>query len=100
MEFDEKELEKLTRLCRIECTEEEKKALRQQIAGILSYVQQLNEVDTDGVEPCDRVLEILTGVMEEDVVEDTLSREGFLSNAPSHVGGMIRVPPIIKFANP
>jgi aspartyl-tRNA(Asn)/glutamyl-tRNA(Gln) amidotransferase subunit C len=99
-EFDEKELTKLTKLCRIECTEEEKKTLQLQIARFLKYIQQLDEVDTTGVLPCYRVLETQANVMREDLIEDSLSRDLFLSNAPSHVGGMIRVPPVIKFSNP
>lgn len=98
-EFDEKELDKLAKLCRIECTEDEKKALSSQIADILSYVEQLKQVDTEGVSPCDCVLGTLMNVMREDEVGQLLSRELFLANAPSHVGGMIRVPPVIKSSN-
>lgn len=97
--FDEEELEKLTKLCHIECTEEEKKALYQHIAKVLKYIDQLNEVDTEGVSPCVQVLETLSNVMREDVPGELLPRELFLANAPAHVGGMIRVPPVIKHAN-
>ena len=98
-EFDEKELDKLTKLCRIECTAEEKKALQHHLASILKYVDQLKEVDTAGVEPCYSVLQTLTNVMREDEIGETLPRELFLANAPAHVGGLIRVPPVIKTAN-
>jgi len=98
-EFDEKELDKLAKLCRIECTEEEKKALHSHIAGVLKYIRLLNEVDTQGVEPCLRVQETHANVMRDDVVDELLPREKFLANAPAHVGGMIRVPPVIKFTN-
>ena len=99
-DFDEKELNKLTKLCRIECTEEEKKALHQHLTRVLKHIEQLKEVDTEGVEPCYRVLSTLTNVMRDDEVGDILERDRFLANAPSHVGGMIRVPPVIKFATP
>lgn len=95
-EFDENEVNKLAKLCRIECTEAEKKALHAQLASILKYVQQLSEVDTDSVDPCYSVLGTLANVMRDDVVGELLSREEFLSNAPAHVGGMVRVPPVIK----
>lgn len=98
-EFDEKELEKLTKLCRIECTEEEKKSLQHHLTSILKYVDQLKEVDTAGVEPCYSVLKTLTNVMREDEIGELLPRDLFLANAPAHVGGMIRVPPVIKTAN-
>jgi len=94
--FDETELSKLAKLCRIECSEEEKKNFYSSLLRILDYVDQLKEVDTERVAPCDRILETLSNVMREDVVGETLSRETFLSNAPAHVGGMVRVPPVIK----
>lgn len=97
--FDEKELDKLAKLCRIECTEEDKKSLQAQISGVLNYVQQLNEVNTDSIEPCYTILETASSVMREDEEGELLSREAFLANAPAHVGGMVRVPPIIKFNN-
>lgn len=99
-EFDEKEIEKLAKLCRIECTEDQKKSLHKHLASVLAYVDQLKEVDVEGVQPCYCVLETLSNVLREDVVGEVLSRELFLANAPAHVGGMIRVPPVIKSANP
>jgi aspartyl-tRNA(Asn)/glutamyl-tRNA(Gln) amidotransferase subunit C len=95
-QFDEQEIEKLAKLCRIECTEAEKKALHHHLANVLKYVEQLDEVDVEGVAPCYRVLETLSNVMSEDKVGETLPRELFLANAPAHVGGMVRVPPVIK----
>ena len=98
-QFNEDELNKLTKLCRIACTSDEKKALHHQLTSILHYIEQLNEVTTEGVEPCNCVLETLTNVLREDEVQDILPRETFLANAPAHVGGMIRVPPVIKFSD-
>ncbi len=97
--FNENELNKLTKLCRIACTEDEKKALHNQLSKVLEYIEQLNEVPTDGIEPCLRVLETLTNVMREDAIGEVLPRETFLANTPAHVGGMVRVPPVIKFSN-
>ena len=76
-----------------------KKALQHHLASILKYVDQLKEVDTAGVEPCYSVLATLTNVMRGDEVGELLPRDLFLANAPAHVGGMIRVPPVIKTAN-
>jgi aspartyl-tRNA(Asn)/glutamyl-tRNA(Gln) amidotransferase subunit C len=57
----------------------------------------LKEVDTEDVPECNHVLEAIQNVMREDKTEETLNRQTFLANSPSHVGGMIRVPPVIKF---
>lgn len=94
--MEESEFTKLSRLCRISCTEEEKKNLSKSIEDVLSYMEQLQEIDTEGVPPCLTVLETLTNEMREDIPEEPLSRDLFLANAPSHVGGMIRVPPVFK----
>ncbi len=94
--MEESEFNKLSRLCRISCTEEEKKNLSKSIEDVLSYMEQLQEIDTEGVPPCLTVLETLTNEMREDIPEEPLSRDLFLANAPSHVGGMIRVPPVFK----
>ncbi len=93
--MEEKDFLKLTKLCRIECSEEEKKKLMERLKKVLVYVEQLKEVDTAGVTPCNHVLETVHNVMREDVVGETLPRDLFLSNAPAHTGGMIRVPPVI-----
>ncbi len=98
-DFKDSEIDKLIKLCRIECTAEEKQKLQSQLASLLKYFEQLNEVETEGVEPCNRVLETLSNVMREDEVGELLPRETFLANAPAHVGGMIRVPPVIKTSN-
>lgn len=89
-------IQQLTRLCRIDCTEEEQKALLQDLEKILEYIEQLQQIDTDHVPPCNHVLEDMANVMREDVIEEVLNRESFLANAPSHIGGLIRVPPVIK----
>jgi aspartyl-tRNA(Asn)/glutamyl-tRNA(Gln) amidotransferase subunit C len=94
--MEEKELNKLIKLARIECSEEEKKKLLQSLSSILKYVDQLKEIDTEGVKPCSHILETLVNVMREDEVGDLLPRDIFLSNAPAHTGGMIRVPSVIK----
>ncbi|HCJ83322.1 MAG TPA: Asp-tRNA(Asn)/Glu-tRNA(Gln) amidotransferase subunit GatC, partial [Parachlamydiales bacterium] len=49
-----------------------------------------------GVAPCNHVLPQLKNVLREDRAQETLSREEFLKNAPQHIGGMIRVPPVIR----
>jgi aspartyl-tRNA(Asn)/glutamyl-tRNA(Gln) amidotransferase subunit C len=94
--MEESDFNKLSRLCRISCTEEEKKKFSKSIEDILSYIQQLQEIDTEGVPPCLTVLETLTNKLREDIPEEPLSRDLFLANSPSQVGGMIRIPPVFK----
>lgn len=94
--LDEETIKQLTRLCRIDCSEEEQKSLLKDLGKILSYIEQLEEIDTEQVPPCNHILEAMANVTREDEVGQLLNREAFLANAPSHIGGMIRVPPVIK----
>lgn len=86
----------LTQLSRIDCSEDEQEKILNDLRSILDYFEQLEELDTTGVPPCNIVLEDINNVMREDVTGTTLPRETFLNNAPAQVGGMIRVPPVIK----
>ena len=95
-QFKEEDLKRLAKLCRIECTDEELKNLTQDLTKILAYVELLQEVDTADLVPYSHMAEQAFFSLREDVDKSSLPREVFLSNAPDHVGGMIRVPPVIK----
>ena len=94
--INEEEFIKLTRLCRISCTEEEKANFLQSLTHILEYVDLLNEIDTGSTPACNTVLETLATVVRDDTPEEPLARDLFLANAPAHTGGMVRVPPVLK----
>lgn len=97
MSFDNQALELLKKLCRIECTPEEESDIAASLSRVLDYVAQLKEIDTDGVKSCRYVLRsMVKNQMREDVVKDTLSKESFLGNAPEQIGGMIRIPTVMK----
>lgn len=89
-------IKKLIRLSRIDCSEEEQEALLRDLQKILNLFEQLQEIDTENVSPCNHVLEGMGNVMRDDVTQEAMPREVFLSNAPSQIGGMIRVPPVMK----
>lgn len=96
-DFDHQTLEHLKKLCRIECTEEENQEILENLARVLEYVAQLNEVNTEQTKACRYVLRgMLRNQMREDEVKGLLPRDQFLANAPDQIGGMIRVPPVLK----
>jgi len=95
-EVDRETIKNLTRLCRIDCTEEEMESLQKDLKRILTYIEQLQEIDTAHVPPCNHVLDDIFNVMREDEIGESMNRDFFLSNAPSHIGGMVRVPTVIK----
>lgn len=96
-QFDSHTLAHLKKLCRIDCTPEEEADIIHSVNRVLGYIEQLKEVDTEGVKPCSFVLRsMLKNQLREDEVKDILSRDQFLANAPDQIGGMIRVPPVLK----
>lgn len=94
--MDEKEIKVLEKLCRISLTEEEEKKFAETLGNVLDYIKKLDEVDTEGVEPCSHVIAGIKAPLREDEPQRLIPREDFLKGAPEHVGGMVKVPTIIK----
>jgi len=76
----------IARLARLELTEAESNALRKEIPEILGYVQQLQEVDIEGVEPTAHAADIVN-VMREDAIGSSQSLDLTMKNAPAVVEG-------------
>lgn len=95
--INKEDFKKLTQLCRITCDEDSEVDLF--VKGLndaLSYVEKLQEINTDGVSPCFTVHENLSSVLREDIPEEPLSREAFLSNVPSSIAGFVQVPSVLS----
>jgi aspartyl-tRNA(Asn)/glutamyl-tRNA(Gln) amidotransferase subunit C len=82
-------------LARLAITEEEAEMFTKQLDAIITFAEQLNELDTDHVEPTSHVLD-MKNVMREDVPEKGLPVEEVLKNAPDHKDGQFRVPSILE----
>ena len=95
-DISDQTIEHLAHLSRIEVTENDKKVLYEDLNRIIDFIDLLEQVDTEGVPTCDFVLKNHKHLLREDKVKDLLPRDEFLDNAPDHMGGMIKVPPIIK----
>lgn len=83
MQVDEATVRRIARLARIKVTDEEAKGLVAELSGILSWVEQLSEVDTEGVEPMTRVVPISLK-KRADVVTDGGKPSEIVANAPLH----------------
>ena len=95
--FNHQTLEYLKELCRIDLTEEEGIDIEKALARILEYIEQLNEVNTENTKTCRYVLSgMLRNRMREDEVKEVLSVDQLTINAPDQVGGMIRIPSVLK----
>ena len=93
--FNEDDIDALCKLCRIQCSDEEKSKLLIRLKAILAYLEKIKEINTENVLPCTHILPQKTDSMRADEVTPGLSQHELLSNSPSHVGGMIRVPPVM-----
>ncbi len=82
------------RLSRIELTEDEVRMFKDQLAAILTYVDKLGELDTEGVEPMTHALE-LNNVFGDDEVGESLAPDEALANAPQRDGNFFKVPKVI-----
>jgi len=76
------DVEKVALLARLRLSETELGTLTDELAQIVTYVDQLAEVDTDGVEPMAHAVEV-SNVFSPDEVKPSLPREQALANAPS-----------------
>lgn len=89
------EIDHVALLARLELEDEEKELFSKQVGSIIKYVDKLNELDIDDVEPTAHVLPI-KNVFREDELRDSLPREKALQNAPRQNDGFYRVPKIIE----
>ncbi len=94
MSSDSFDIEKIALLARLKLTEEEQTRLGQQFKGILEHIDQLNQLDTENVEPTSHVLP-LQNVFREDEVKTVFEDGKYLPLAPRQDKGHYEVPQII-----
>ncbi|CUA80750.1 Asp-tRNA(Asn)/Glu-tRNA(Gln) amidotransferase subunit GatC [Anoxybacillus suryakundensis] len=82
-------------LARLAITEEEATMFAKQLDAIITFAEQLNELDTENVPPTSHVLN-MKNVMREDVPTAGLPLEDVFKNAPDHQDGQFRVPAILE----
>jgi len=87
MSIDKNTVRKVARLARIRINDDGAEVLSGELSNILKMIEQLNEVDTDGVEPMTSVIEMQMPERE-DIVTDGGIPEKILSNAPDHGVGI------------
>ncbi len=89
------DIEKVARLARLELSEEERETFGNQLEQVLTYMEQLNRLDTTGVEPTSHAIPIYN-VFREDEVKSSISQEEVLAIAPDEEEGHFKVPKIIE----
>ena len=95
MAIDETTVRKVAHLARIALSEDEVAPLAGELSSILGWVEQLQEVDVDGVEPMTSVTPMALP-MRADVVTDGGKQADVLANAPDHREGFFAVPKVVE----
>ena len=86
----------VAQLSRLRLDEKDVHKFQEQLARILDYIAQLNEVNTENIPPTSHVLSSMKNVFREDEVKKSIPVEEALQNAPSKEKDFFKVPKIIK----
>ena len=92
--IDEAQIRKVAKLSRLDLTEAEIREFTGQLSAILDYVEKMNELNTDNVEPLAHCLPV-ANVFREDFAKESLGTEKVLANAPQSEGEFFKVPKIL-----
>jgi aspartyl-tRNA(Asn)/glutamyl-tRNA(Gln) amidotransferase subunit C len=95
MSLDPATVRRIARLARIRLDDAEVPRLQAELNGILGWIEQLNEVDVEGIAPLAGAAEMALR-MREDVVTDGNIREAILANAPDRAGDYFAVPKVVE----
>lgn len=87
-------VERVAHLSRLQFTEEELQEQHKQLESIIDMMDSLSEIDTTDVTPQNHVMDI-QNVFREDVVQEGMSVEKVLQNAPAQAEDMFQVPKIV-----
>lgn len=95
MSITHEHVKRVAQLAQLEISADENEAIRAQLDDILSLIEQLQAVDTHGVEPMAHVLD-LGQRLRPDIVTESNRREDFLAIAPQTEAGLFIVPKVIE----
>ena len=95
MAIDVATVRRVARLARIRESEQKLAPLAQELSGILGWIDQLNEVDVEGVEPMTSAVAARLP-MREDVVTDGGDKDAIVANAPAEADGFFVVPKVVE----
>ncbi|KAA9349683.1 Asp-tRNA(Asn)/Glu-tRNA(Gln) amidotransferase subunit GatC [Larkinella humicola] len=95
MKVDHETLHKIAHLARLDVRPEEEQPLIDSLNEVLTWMEQLNEIDTTGVEPLTHISAEIN-VLREDIVGHQLPRQQALENAPDKTDTYFQVPKVIE----
>ena len=89
------DVRKVAKLSRLELPDDQIEMYTTQLEKILTYVEQLQSIDTENIVPTTRAVEVVN-VLREDTVRNTSDRDEILDQAPHRDGDFFRVPRILS----
>lgn len=92
--LDEAQVRKTAKLARLDLTDEEVTQFSSQLSGIIEYIEKLNELDTDNVEPLAHCLPV-HNIFRKDEITASLGTEKTLANAPDSYEEYFKVPKVL-----
>ena len=95
MSLDPATVRRIAKLARIRVEEDQLSQLQAELNGILGWIEQLNEVDVEGVEPLTGGAQMALR-LRDDVVTDGGITEQVLANAPDRAGDFYAVPKVVE----
>ena len=90
-----KEVARIARLARLELSPAEAEHTRDQLNGILGFIEQLQSVNTDGIEPMAHAVDVVQRLRPDQVTESN-RREAYQAIAPETENGLYLVPKVIE----
>jgi aspartyl-tRNA(Asn)/glutamyl-tRNA(Gln) amidotransferase subunit C len=94
MKITDEIVDHIAHLARLEFIGEEKKEIKQDMEKIIAFMDKLNTVNTDGVEPL-MFMSDAVNVLRDDLAEVTISKEQALKNAPKKDSDYFRIPKVL-----
>jgi aspartyl-tRNA(Asn)/glutamyl-tRNA(Gln) amidotransferase subunit C len=94
MEINDETVDKLAYLARLEFSAEDKQDIKQDLSKIITWIDKLNELDTENVEPL-IYMSNEVNVFRNDVVDNSISHQEALLNAPKKDSDYYRVPKVL-----
>lgn len=95
MEIKREDIIHLGELSDFELSEKEMENLSKDLSGIIKYISQLDELDTDGVEPTYQVFEMENVWRDDEILEQDASREQLLALTKEEKDNQIKVPKVL-----
>ena len=94
--LSKKDVEHIAKLSKLKLSDAETEKFANQLSGVIEYVEQLNEVDTEGAEPTSQATGLENVYREDKVEENSIKHEEIAKNAPDFDGESFIVPGVFQ----